>query len=268
MQLNGRTVIVTGASRGIGLATAREFSRAGCNVVLVSRSAERLQRLAEELATFPGQRLVVPTDVSQGEQVAAMVEKALQAFKTIDILVNNAGLALDATIVEGNPDNMRYVFEVNFWGAIHCIKAVVPGMRQQKRGMIINVSSVAGRIATPYNGIYAATKAALIALADALRLELAADGIHVMTVYPGYTASDFRANAIKELERPGPPSRLLAGVPAAAVAKVIVKAARRQQREAYVTLGDIVAVVAKNVAPRLVDWGIRRLWSRPPTAAE
>lgn len=269
MELQGRTVIVTGASRGIGLATAREFARAGCNVVLASREVERLQRLAEELATFPGQRLVVPTDVSQGEQVAAMVEKTLQAFNGVNILVNNAGLGLDASIADGNPDNMRYVFEVNFWGAIRCIQAVVPPMRQQKRGMIINVSSVAGRIATPYNGIYAATKAALIALSDALRLELAADGIHVMAVYPGYTATDFGANAIKELERPRPLSALR-GVPAAAVAKVIVKAARRQQREAYVTFGDVLAVAAKNVAPRLVDWGIDRLWlgSRRPATAE
>lgn len=269
MDLRGRTIIVTGASSGIGRATAAEFARAGCNVVLAARSQGRLRAVAEELAAFPGQRLVVPTDVSRAEQVAAMVDKTLRAFNGVDILVNNAGQGLDAAIADGNPVNMRYVFEVNFWGAIHCIRAVVPHMRRQGRGMIINVTSVAGRIATPYNGIYAATKAALIALSDALRLELAGDGIHVVVVYPGYTATDFGANAIKELERPRPVSRLR-GVPAVAVARVIVKAARRQQREAYVTLGDVLAVVAKNVAPRLVDWGIRRIWlaSRRPMASE
>ncbi|MFQ6019858.1 MAG: SDR family NAD(P)-dependent oxidoreductase, partial [Dehalococcoidia bacterium] len=156
------------------------------------------------------------------------------------------------------------LFEVNFWGAVHCLRAVVPHMRRRKQGLIINVSSVAGRIASPYNAIYCATKAALISLSDALRLELAEDGIRVLTVYPGFTATEFGRNAIKEIELPA--SRVFRGTPASAVARVIVKAARRGQREAFVTFGDGMAVGLKNLAPRLVDWGLRRLWlaSRRP----
>ena len=269
MRLRDRNVIVTGASSGIGLETAREFARAGCNVVLASRNKERLDKLAQELSSLGGQRLVVPTDVSHREQAEAMVGRTVETFGGVDILVNNAGLGLDATIAEGRLDNMRYLFDVNFWGTVHCIQAVVPNMRQQRRGMIINVSSVAGRIATPYNGVYSATKAALNALSDALRMELAEDGIRVLAIYPGLTVTDFRKNVIRELGLPGP-SWLLRWVAARAVAKVIVRAARRGQREAFVTLGDMVAVGAKNVAPRLVDWGVRRLWlaSRRPTAVE
>jgi short-subunit dehydrogenase len=261
MNLEGRTVIVTGASSGIGRETAREFAKAGCNVVLASRDKERLEQLAGELSSLPGRRLVVPTDVSQREQVEAMVQQTLEAFGGVDILVNNAGLSLGATIAEGKLENMRYVFDVNFWGAVHCIQAVVPHMRRQKRGMLIIVSSVAGRTSIPYNGIYAATKAALIALSDALRLELA-NGIHVLAVYPGLTRTDIVKNAIKELDLAGP-SPLLRWIPASAVAKVIVRAARRQQREAFVTWSDMAAVALNYAAPRLVDWGLRRLWFRP-----
>jgi short-subunit dehydrogenase len=265
MRLRDRTVIVTGASSGIGLETAREFARAGCNVVLASRNQERLERLAEELSSLPGQRLAVATDVSRREQVEAMVERAVATFGGVDILVNNAGLGLSATVADGDMDNMRYLFDVNLWGAIHCLRAAVPHMRRRKRGLIVNVSSVAGRIAVPYNAIYCATKAALISLSDALRLELAEDGIRVLTVYPGLTATEFGSNSVKEVELPGP-SPLLRGVTARAVARVIVKAARRGQREAFVTLGDRVAVGAKYLSPRLVDWGLRRLWlaSRRP----
>jgi short-subunit dehydrogenase len=265
MRLRDRTVIVTGASSGIGLETARGFARAGCNVVLASRNLGRLEELVGEMSSLPGRRLAVATDVSQREQVEAMMERAVATFGGVDILVNNAGLGLNATVAEGDIDNMRYLFDVNLWGAIHCLQAAVPHMRRRKRGMIVNVSSVAGRISAPYNAIYCATKSALISLSDALRLELAEDGIRVLTVYPGFTATEFGRNAISEIDLAGP-SRFLRGVPARAVARAIVKAARRDQREAFVTFGDRVAVGVKYLAPRLVDWGLRRLWlaSRRP----
>ncbi|MFQ6019661.1 MAG: SDR family oxidoreductase, partial [Dehalococcoidia bacterium] len=137
MNLKDRTVIVTGASSGIGLETAREFARAGCNVVLASRDQERLERVADELSSLPGRRLAVATDVSQRERVEAMVERAVAEFGGVDILVNNAGVGLNATVADGDTANMRYLFEVNLWGAIHCLRAVVPHMRRRKQGLII-----------------------------------------------------------------------------------------------------------------------------------
>jgi short-subunit dehydrogenase len=117
---------------------------------------------------------------------------------------------------------------------------------------------VAGKIATAYIGAYSATKFALTAISDALRLELADDGIQVITVYPGFTDSAFQENAIREVDLPQP--SFIRSVPARVVAQRVVLAARWEQREVFVSLEDVMAVALKNVAPRLVDWGIRQFW--------
>ncbi len=268
MDLRDKSVIVTGASSGIGRAAAREFAKAGSNVVLASRNGEALDQLAEELSPLPGRRIVVPTDVREREAVEAMVARTVGEFGGVDVLVNNAGLGLRAPLAEGDLENMRYVIDVNLFGVIYCIRAVVPHMKKRASGAIINVSSVAGRIAIPYGSIYCGTKAALNALTDSVRLELAEYGIRVTAVYPGFTETAFEANAISELELPQA-SRLLRPTSAEAVGRKIVRAARRGSREAYVTFGDAMAVAIKNVAPRLIDFGIRRLWfSRWPGPAE
>jgi len=265
MKLRGKTVVVTGASSGIGRETAREFARAGSNVVLASRNQKALEALAEELSALPGRRLVVPTDVNDREAVQGMVERTVQEFGSVHVLVNNAAIELHATIAEGKIENMRRVLEVNLFGVIHAVQAVVPHMKRQGTGTIINISSVSGRLVTPYSGIYCASKAALNAISDALRLELAEYGITVVTTQPGYTITRLHENAIRELEMPRP-SRLLRGAPARAVAHKIVQAARHGGRDVFVTFGDRAAVALKELSPRLVDWGICRLWlsSRRP----
>lgn len=265
MKLKGSTVIVTGASSGIGRETARQFAQAGSNVVLASRNGKALEELAHDLEPLAGRRLVVPTDITDREAVNAMVKRTLQEFGSIEVLVNNAGLGLNAPVVGGNLENIRYVFEVNLFGAIHCIQAVAPHMKERRRGTIVNVSSVQGRLATPYNGAYSATKAALTALTDSMRLELEPHGIRVTAIYPGYTITGFQATAPSEVKMP-PPSRLVRGVGADAVAKTIVRAVREGRREAYVSLSDAASVMIKNFSPRLIDWGVRRIWlsSRHP----
>ncbi len=259
MRLRGKTVIVTGASSGIGLETAREFARAGCNVVLASRNEAALRALGDALAKHPGTRFPMPADVSDRDQVEAMVQTAAREFGSVDVLVNNAGVGLNATVGEGSLENMRYLFDVNFFGMIYAIQAVLPHMRRQGGGAIINVSSVAARIATPYNAAYCATKAAINAMTDALRLELGPEGITVAAVYPGFTATRFHLNCIREVEMPRR-SRLLRGTPASAVGRKIVHIARSGSRDGYVTVGDTAAVTLRNFSPRLVDWGVRKLW--------
>ena len=268
MKLKGSTVIVTGASSGIGRETARQLAQAGSNVVLASRNGKALEELAQELEPLAGRRLVVPTDVTDREAVNAMVDRTLQEFGSIEVLVNNAGLGLNAPIAEGSLENIRYVFEVNLFGAIHCIQAVTPHMKERRRGTIVNVSSVMGRLASPYNGAYSATKGALNALADSMRLELGPHGIRVTVIYPGYTITGFHANSFNEVKMP-PRSRLVRGVGAEAVAKTIVQAVREGRREAYVSLSDAAGVMIKNFSPRLIDWGMRRIWlsGRSPKAS-
>lgn len=262
MRLEGRTVIVTGASSGIGRETAHEFTRRRAHVVLASRNRDKLQALAADLADYPGRRLVVATDVTDRLAVEALVRRTVEEFDSLDVLVNNAGVGLFAPIADGSLDNMHHLFNVNFWGAVHCIQAAVPYMRRQGRGHIVNVSSVAGKVAAPYIGVYGATKFALIAVSDALRSELAGTGIHVSTVYPGLTDTAFRGNMLREVELPDPPWYLPSAGPAA-VARRIVQAVRWNLRDAYVRLEDLAAVAAYPLAPSLADWAVRLLWLGP-----
>jgi len=262
MDLKGARVIVTGASSGIGRATAIELARAGAHVVLASRRRPALEDAAREVAAFGTRCLAVPTDVSDRAQVQALVDRPLGALGGVDVLVNNAGLGLDAAVADGSLDHVRRLWEVNFFGVLYCIQAVVPSMRARGRGVIVNVSSVAGRIATPYGAAYAATKAALIALSDALRLELEELGVRVVCVLPGYTATEFHHNKLRELATPSLP-RAIRSVPARKVAQRIVRAVVREERTVYVTAADRVAVLLKELTPGLVDWGLRRLWSGP-----
>lgn len=267
MRLRDKTVIITGASSGIGRETAIAFARADANLVLAARNEAALVDLAAELAPIVRRVLVIPTDVTQRAGVESMVQQAAKQMDSIDILVNNAGLGLNALLAEGSMTNIRRLFEVNVFGALHCIQAVVPYMKQQGSGQIINVSSVAGKIATPRNGAYAATKFALAGISDALRLELAEHGITVTTVYPGITDTPFMNNVLKEVEMPPVPG-IVRGVSARRVASAIVRAARWEKREVYVTVTDRMAVGLKNLSPCVVDWGMRtfylsRLQERP-----
>lgn len=262
MHVDGRTVIVTGASSGIGRETVREFARRRAHVVLAARSRDKLETLAAELADYPGRRLVVPTDVTDRLAVEALVRRTVEEFDSLDVLVNNAGVGLFAPVAGGSLDNMHHVFNVNFWGAIHCIQAAVPYMRGQGRGHVVNVASTAGKVSVPYLGIYSATKLALSAVSNALRSELAHTGIHVSTVYPGLTDTPFQGNMLREVEAPDAPPYLPTARPAA-VARRIVQAVRWSLRDAYVTMADFAAVSAYPLAPALADWALRLFWLGP-----
>jgi short-subunit dehydrogenase len=259
LHVDGRTAIVTGASSGIGRETAREFARRRAHVVLASRNRDKLDSLAAELADLPGRRLVVPTDVTDRLAVEALVRRTVEEFDGVDVLVNNAGVGLFASIASGSIDNMHHLFGVNFWGAIHCIQAAVPYMRRRGSGHIVNVSSVAGKIAAPYMGAYSATKFALTAMSGALRSELAGTGIHVSTVYPGLTKTSFEENMLREVAVPDPPGYLRSVAPAA-VARRIGQAVRWNLRDTYVTIEDFAAVAAYPLVPGLADWALRLLW--------
>ena len=255
--LKGKVAVVTGASSGIGEATARELASRGAAVVFAARAAERLESLEKEISASGGRALAVRTDVSDRDSIQAMVKKTVEAFGALDVLVNNAGLGLSGRVAELRVEDLRHVFEVNTIGPLNCIQAALPHMR--KGGRIINVSSVVGRRSVPKVGGYCASKFALNALSDALRVEVADRSITVTSVYPGTTRTAFRENSRRTGdERRGWRPR---GVTPERVAKRIADAAEKGPRDVYVTMPDRLYVMGTTLLPGLTD-RVLRLWAR------
>ncbi|MFJ5685780.1 SDR family oxidoreductase [Streptomyces sp. NPDC093099] len=188
MDIDGATALVTGASSGIGAATARAASRAGARVVLLARREERIRRLAEELGEGA---LAVPCDVTDRTQVEKAVRDAVEKFGRIDVLVNNAGQGLQATVDAIDPDDFRALLELNLVAPLVAMQTVLPVMRQQGAGAIINVSSGITWSTLPGSGAYAASKAALQKLSAIARAEVAEAGIVVSLMYPSITETEF-----------------------------------------------------------------------------
>lgn len=235
MDVQGKVVIITGASMGIGAATARAFAEAGAKLVLAARSADKLEAVATNLPA-QAETLIVPTDMTDQAQVSALIEKAYQRFGQIDILINNAGQAAAGSVATVNPEHYRQIIELNLFGPLHAIQAVVPKMKEQGGGVIINISSNVSKMAIPGIGAYASTKYALNGLSLTARNELAADNIRVVLFHPGLTATDFGKNALREENRGygGPPTgdRPMKPDSAEDVAHKILEAAINEPAEA------------------------------------
>ena len=247
--LGGKVAVVTGASSGIGEATVRELAARGASVVLAARSVERLEGLRREISASGGAALALETDVSERGSVESMVRKAVGEFGSLDVLINNAGLGLSGRISEVRAEDVRNVFEVNTVGPLNCIQAALPHMGEG--GRIVNVSSVVGKRAIPKVGAYCATKSALNALSDALRVEVASREITVTSVYPGTTRTSFRENSrrTKSEKRGWRPK----GVTPERVAKKIADAAEKGPRDVYVTLPDRLFIAGVTLFPGLAD---------------
>jgi NADP-dependent 3-hydroxy acid dehydrogenase YdfG len=251
--LKSKIAVVTGASSGVGEATARILARLGATVVLAARTEEKLRFLEREILAAGGRALAVRTDVTDGLSVQAMVEQAVREFGSIDILVNNAGLGLTGRVAELRADDLRYLCEVNLVGPLHCVQAVLPHMPHG--GRIINVSSVLGKRSVPKVGGYCASKFALNALSDALRVEIVERNITVTSVYPGSTRTAFRENSrrTKDEER----GWRRKGVMPEEVAEKIARAAERGGRDVYITIPDRLFVNVSTLLPSLADRVLR-----------
>ncbi|MBN9389099.1 MAG: SDR family oxidoreductase [Chloroflexi bacterium] len=197
MEVKDKVVIVTGASMGIGEAVAHVFAEAGAKLVLAARSADKLDAVARSLPS-QAEALTVPTDMTDQAQVKDLVVKAYARFGRVDILINNAGQAVVGPIATVSPELYRQIIELNLFGPLHAMQAVIPVMKEQGGGLIINVSSNVSKMAIPGIGTYASTKYALNGLSLTARNELAVENIRVVLFLPGQTATSFGKNALVE----------------------------------------------------------------------
>jgi NAD(P)-dependent dehydrogenase (short-subunit alcohol dehydrogenase family) len=191
--------LITGCSSGIGRDVATRALDAGRRVAVTARDPAAVEDL---VAQHPGGALALALDVTDREQIARAVSEAERAFGGIDVLVNNAGYGYMAAVEEGEDDEVRAMFDTNYFGAVDMIKAVLPGMRARGRGHIINISSMTGLVANPPNVYYSSTKFALEALTEGLSKEVAPFGIRVTAIEPGAFRTDWSTRSMKESQRP------------------------------------------------------------------
>jgi NADP-dependent 3-hydroxy acid dehydrogenase YdfG len=188
--IEGKVVVITGASSGLGKATARHLSAEGASVVLGARRVERLQSLADELTGSGGKALAVATDVTDSDQVKRLVDAAVETYGRIDVMINNAGLMPNSPLERLKLDDWDRTIDVNIKGMLYGIAAALPYMKQQKAGHFINVSSVAGHKVRAGGAVYAATKHAVRALSEALRQEVKPYNIRTTVISPGAVATE------------------------------------------------------------------------------
>ena len=252
--LAGKVAIITGASAGIGEATARAFARAGAKVVPAARRKERLERLEREIAEMGGTALAVPTDVTDVDQVTNLVQTTLSTFGRIDILANIAGWALYDWLEELSAEDLRKHYEVNVIGMAELTRQVIPTMKKQRSGYILNMSSYASRISIPPLTVYASTKYAVEGLTDGLRRELLPWGIEVMRVHPSaVTGTEFNRRVVKEggvRYRSFPLGR----ISRESLAGMLVELIEQPRRALFVSRVYEPGVFLNKVFPQTVDW--------------
>ena len=196
MDIQNKVVIITGASEGIGEATAKLLATQGAKVVLAARNIDKLNVVKDAISAAGGTVIAVSTDMRDKESVKALVEQTKQHFGRIDILINNAGQSVYAPIEHISVEQYQQIIELNLFGVLYAMQAVIPIMRAQGDGLIINISSNVSKMAIPNIGAYASTKYALNGLTLTARAELAADNIRVSLMHPGLTATGFGGNAL------------------------------------------------------------------------
>jgi len=190
VNLRGAIVVITGASSGIGRATAIAFARAGSTLVLAARREDRLRALAGEIEDHGGRALVLRTDVIRDEDVAALRDGSLAAFGRCDVLVNDAGVPGGGPFAQASPERIELIVRTNLMGVLSVTKAFLPSMLASRRGHVVNVGSIAGRVAIPGVAVYSATKHAVVAFSESLHAEVAAVGVLVTAVNPGLVRTE------------------------------------------------------------------------------
>jgi short-subunit dehydrogenase len=258
MDLAGKVVVITGASMGIGEAIARIFAQHGASVVLLSRDAARAEAARTRIG-LPDRTVALSCDVRNSEEIDRVLALTLHHFKRVDVWVNNAGHGLLDSVAQMEMAACREMFETNFFGSVAAMQAVIPVMRQQGGGTIINISSVAGHLPMPFHAAYSSTKFALNAIGKAAGVELRPDGIHVLTICPGYVRTAFGENAVRgnELKRVRPGS--VRGITSERVARATMRGYVKQKREVIVPWAMHIPVKLYQLFPALVERAMSRM---------
>jgi short-subunit dehydrogenase len=255
-EMDGKVVVVTGASMGIGEAIAKVFADQGASVVLLSRDASRAEA-ARHRVGHTDRTLAIACDVRNREDIDRALALTLHHFDRVDVWVNNAGVGIRDSVADMTPAAYRELFETNFFAAIDCLQAVTPAMREAGGGAIINISSVAGHIPVPFMAIYSASKFAMNAIGKGARLELKRDNINVLTVCPGYVSTDFGAHVVAN-RRGNVRPQSVRGITAERVAQAAYRGYCKRKREVVVPWTMIPVIKLYQLFPGVVEWGMAR----------
>jgi dehydrogenase/reductase SDR family protein 7B len=246
MKLDGKVVVITGASQGIGAACAAEFSRAGARLSLSGRSEDRLRQVA-------GDALVTAGDITSEQTRRLLVDRTLQRYGAIDVLINNAGIGVYRPSWDTPLDEVRALMELNFFSVVGLTQLVAPHMRARRTGMIVNVGSIAGKMTLPWMTLYSASKSALGTLTEGARMELLRDGVRTMLVCPGYVKTGFQQNVLAGQ----PPDPVLKGrrmaITPAECASAIRRGVERDARTVLAPRSGWLLVAAMRLFPSLVE---------------
>lgn len=257
------TVLITGASHGIGKATALLFAKKGYNLVLAARQPEPLEQLAEILQQAGHSALAVPTDVREFSQVENLIQTGLNQYKSIDVLINNAGIYVSGPVAQFSLEDWHHTIDLNLWGYIHTIHALLPHFLEKRKGTIVNVSSIGGKVATPYLVPYVTSKYAVTGLTESLQAELEPKGIQVCGIYPNLIKSNFldraifRGNDEEDIQQRRQQVEQVLQVPVVEkpedVAQAIWKAVKHQQNQVLVGSANL-SVATDRLFPGLFQW--------------
>lgn len=263
--LENKTIVITGASSGIGEAMARVYAAQGARVVLGARSADRLARLAAEIHAAGGQAAWCAVDVTVPEQCKVLIDTAVTTFGGIDVLICNAGISMRASFDEVDLSVLHRLMDVNFWGTVNCCKYALPYV-QASHGSIVGISSVAGLHGLPGRTGYSASKYAMTGFLETLRIENLKKGLHVMVACPGFTASNVRfaaltADGSQQGETPRDEAKMMTPEQ---VARIVARGMRRRKRLCLMEIEGRATHFVKKFAPAFLDRMFYRVMSKEP----
>jgi short-subunit dehydrogenase len=249
-------VIVTGASSGIGKALALQLADEGAYLTLAARNAQRLESLAEECQRRGSKAMAIQTDVADESQCRSLIQRTQEAYGRIDTLVNNAGIDVVSKLEE-LPDlqPFKQVMDVNFYGTVHCTYCALPHLKKT-RGRIVNIASLGGMLAIPFNTSYIASKFAMVGFSDSLRMEVEQDGVSVTVICPSLVVTEFHERYLDKNGQPkGPSGRAIYTentMTAEQCARIVIQATRQRKRQVVMRPGPL-ALWLKLIAPSMLD---------------